>query len=453
MLAHNSTLEQSQYRLVLVKSRSQAIWVERADGALRLPRVTIPRWTRPAEQIQRVIEAGWHLRSIVLDFLPGKMDSVHCAVVEIMSSETHDSLAAASIDKIAAEEMTSEEREAIKAILAGNGSTRGPFSRIGWIQEAMEWMRAEVGHEIPFTAEIHQYNAGAAFALVRFAAETGPAYWLKATGEPNVQEFHITRKLAELCPEFLPHRIAAREDWNAWVMEDGGLSLRENLTLSALEEAVVTLALLQQQSISRLSELRDCGCRDQGLNSILDHLDEIMAYLEEVMAQQISTKAPRLGQEQLHRLARILRDAFEHMWSLEIPDALVHGDLNLGNILFDGERCVFIDWAEGYVGNPFLTFESLVAHLRTSDKQAAVWVPHLRDLYKIQWLGTLSSSRLERAFTLAPVLAIAATLFGRGDWLASSRRNDPAIAAYARSLARKIHGIAREQDLWEQLCR
>jgi len=37
--------------------------------------------------------------------------------------------------------------------------------------------------------------------------------------------------------------------------------------------------------------------------------------------------------------------------------------------------------------------------------------------------------------------------------LASSRRNDPAIAAYARSLARKIHGIAREQDLWEQLCR
>jgi aminoglycoside phosphotransferase (APT) family kinase protein len=395
MLAHNTTLEQSEYRLVLVKSRSQAIWVERADGALRLPRVTIPRWTRPAEQIQRVIEAGWHLRSIVLDFLPGKMDSVHCAVVEIMSSETHDSLAAASIDKIAAEEMTSEEREAIKAILAGNGSTRGPFSRIGWIQEAMEWMRAEVGHGIAFTGDIRQFNAGGSFELARFRTQAGPAYWLKAAGEPNAHEFHVTRKLVELCSEYLPRQICAREDWNAWVMEDGGLSLRENLTLSVLEKAVVALALLQQQSISRLSELRDCGCRDQGLNSILDHLDEIMAYLEEVMTQQTSTKAPRLDQEQLHRFARFLRDAFEHMRSLEIPDALVHGDLNLGNILFDGERCVFIDWAEAYVGNPFLTFESLVAHLRSSDKQVAVWVPHLRYLYKSQWFGTLSSSRLE----------------------------------------------------------
>ena len=377
MLAHNTTLEQNEYRLVLVRFGSQAIWADPTDGALSLPRITIPRWARPTEQLQLAIEADRDLRTIVLDFLPSKMDFAPCAVVEIMSSETHDSLASASIDEIAAEEMTSEEREAIKAILDGNGSARGPFSRIGWIQEAMEWMRAEVGHDIVFTGDIHQFNAGGSFALARFRTQDGPAYWLKATGEPSVHEFYITKTLAKLCPEFLPRPIAAREDWNAWVMEDGGQSLRENLTLSALEKAVVALALLQQQSISRLSELRDCGCRDQGLNSILDHLDEIMAYLEEVAAQQTSTKAPRLGQEQLHRLARFLRDAFEHMRSLEIPDALVHGDLNLGNILFDGKRCVFIDWAEAYVGNPFLAFESLVAHLRTSDKQAAIWVPHL----------------------------------------------------------------------------
>jgi hypothetical protein len=392
------------------------------------------------------------LRSIILDFLSGKIDSAPCAIVEIVSSETRDSLVAASIDEFAAEEMTSEEREAIKAILAGNGNTRGPFARIGWIQEAMEWMCAEMGRDIAFTGDIRQFNAGGSFALAHFQTQAGPAYWLKATGEPNTHEFYITRKLVELCSEFLPRQVGAREDWNAWVMEDGGQSLRENLTLSALEEAVVALALLQQQSISRLNELRDCGCRDQGLKSILDHLDEIMAYLEEVAAQQTSTKAPRLDQEQLYCLARFLRDAFEHMRSLEIPDALVHGDLNLGNILFDGERCVFIDWAEAYVGNPFLTFEGLVAHLRISDTQAAVWAPHLRKLYKRQWLGTLSSSRLERAFRLAPVLAIAATLYGRGDWLACSRRNDPTIAAYVRSLARRMYAISREQDLLESPC-
>jgi hypothetical protein len=43
--------------------------------------------------------------------------------------------------------------------------------------------------------------------------------------------------LAELCPEFLPHRIAEREDWNAWLMEDAGQPV-QSWTLTALEQAV-----------------------------------------------------------------------------------------------------------------------------------------------------------------------------------------------------------------------
>ena len=448
MLAHNAVLEQNEYRLVLVRFGSQAIWVKRADGALRLPRVTIPRWTRPAEQLQLVIEAGWHLRTIILDVLPSKIDSAPCAVVEIMSSEAPNGLAAAKIDEIAAEEMTGEEREAIKAILAGNMSTRAPFSRIGWIQEAMKWVGAEIGHDIQFTADIHQYNAGAGFALVRFAAETGPAYWLKATGEPNVHEFHITRKLAKLCPEYLPRHIAAREDWNAWVMEDAGLAL-DTWTLPALERAVVSMAMVQKETIGQTWGFLAAGASDQRICVLRAHLTEVVEYLDDAMTRQTSTKVPRIEKRRLWRMASILQDACFHMEALGIPDTLVHNDINSGNILFNGPHCVFTDWCEVGVGNPFLAFHYLCLLQPRCEEN---WMTKLQDAYGRCWSDSLSTVQIELAFALTPLLAVLCYLYGRGTWLRSSERNDPHVESHARSLARHMDRATQDSRLLEALC-
>jgi len=51
-----------------------------------------------------------------------------------------------------------------------------------------------------------------------------------------------------------------------------------------------------------------------------------------------------------------------------------------------------------------------------------------------------------------PILAAASTLYGRGDWLHSPRRNDPRRQSYARSLARHMDRAAREPRLLEALC-
>ena len=75
------------------------------------------------------------------------------------------------------------------------------------------------------TLSIRQFSAGGTFALIRFDFHSGATFWMKATGEPNRHEFCVTRKLAQVCPEFLPPRIAEREDWNAWLMEDASESL------------------------------------------------------------------------------------------------------------------------------------------------------------------------------------------------------------------------------------
>jgi len=442
-------LEQIEYRLFLVRFGSHAISVERYEGTRRLPRITIPRWTRPAEQLQQTIESAWHLHVIILNTIFQQDGFGPSAVVEILSPESLDGWAEVGINEIAEGEMTRGEQEAVTSILAGEKNAHGPFSRLGWIGEAMEWMRAEAGHSAAFTGEIRQYNASASFALIRLTKQDGPAWWLKATGDPNVHEFRVTKILAELCPEFLPRRIAEREDWNAWLMEDAGHPL-DSWNLPALEQAVLSMATLQKRTVGWGNAFLAAGAFDQRISTLRAHLGELLDYLYGAMAKQTSTKVPQIEKRRLWEMASVLQDACCRMEELEIPDTLIHNDINSGNILFQGTQCVFIDWCEVGVGNPFFSFQYL-SNLQPGGNDN--WTPRLREVYRRSWRGLLTESQIERAFALTPLLAIFSYLFGRGDWLHSAQRDDPCVESHARSLARHMDRAALAPELMETLCR
>jgi hypothetical protein len=448
MPLHDNALENNEYRLALVGSGSHALWAENVGEMLRLPRVTIPRWTRPAEQLQQAIETSWSIRSIILDILPGKKDSAPYAVAEVLSSESPSGLATVNINDIAEDEMASEEREVVEAILAGDRGPNAPFSCVGWIKDAMEWMNAEVGHDNAFTGQVRQYNASASFALLRITTHIGPTYWLKATGVPNAHEFQITKLLSELCPEFLPQRVAERRDWNAWLMEDAGSSL-DFWTLPALEQAVSSMAALQKRTIGRTQLFLDAGAFDQRLPALRAHLTELVEYLKEAMMKQSSTLVPRIESRRLQQLFTIIEEACFRMEALQIPDTLVHNDMNSGNILFHGTHCVFTDWCEIGVGNPFFSLQYLCL-LKPRGEQD--WTPRLREIYRQCWLDLLSVSQIEQVLELMPLLAIVSYLYGRGSWLHSVRRNDPDVESYARSLARHMDRAAQDPRLLEALC-
>jgi hypothetical protein len=448
MSPQDTVSQQIEYRLVLVKSGSRAIWTQRSGDDFRLPRIEVPRWTRQAQQLQKSIADLWSLRAIVLDVIPGRNDLGACAVVEILDVECPQGLTAVSIHEISKLEMTLIERMTVDAMLAGDPGSRGPFSRAGWIQEAKEWVRTALGGQITFTGEIHQFNATGRFALARFAIEDGSAYWLKATGEPNTHEFQITRMLAELCPEFLPRCIATREDWNAWLMEDAGIA-QDPWTLPRLKQAVLSMANLQKKTACHTSAFLAAGAFDHRISVLRAQLVELVEYLDVTMTKQVSTKVPRIERARLLEIASLLQDACFRMEELKVPDTLVHNDVNSGNILFDGSRCVFTDWCEVGVGNPFLTFQYLYL-LKPRDEED--WTPKLRKVYGDCWLDSLSVSQIELAFGLAPVLAVFSCLYGRGTWLRSSRRNDPAVESHARALARHMDREAQDSRFREALC-
>jgi hypothetical protein len=447
--------DRDEYRVALLLPMTHQVLVVNDRGTFRLPRVAIPKWTRPAEELTAAIDEKWHVRSALIDFLTDDSMQQTCAVAEVRPKNWQ----CAQVDLIPVEayrvsgcDLSDREQATLEDILRGDCGARGPFSRLGWMDDAQEWIKSAVNErKVDFTDQTCQLNACGTFALVRFGTRSGPAYWLKAVGEPNAHEFKVTTYLARNCSGYLARLVCARADWNAWVMEDVGKPLCRPVSLPQVEQVIIRLAEMQKQLAGKAEELLSFGCMDHRIKLLQAHTHELIAYLENAMELQTSTKVPRIGKDRLRELENVLWDACSSMRELGIPDSLIHEDLNPGNILSDGSQCLFTDWCEAYVGNPFLVFQQLCALVSRDEDSSLPWVQQLRVIYKRQWLDLLTESQIDHAFTCTPLLAVFSCFFGRGSWLTSSRRDDPHFQGYARSLARYMDRAAQNPRLLEVL--
>jgi hypothetical protein len=123
-----------------------------------------------------------------------------------------------------------------------------------------------------------------------------------------------------------------------------------------------------------------------------------------------------------------------------------------GNILIRDNVCVFTDWCEAYIGNPFITFQHLLLLLPCGDDQVETASFRLRQAYKRAWLEFLAPWQIDRALALMPLLAIASSLYARGGWLRSEGRYNTHMQSYARCLARHMDRAAQVPSLMEALC-
>ena len=122
-----------------------------------------------------------------------------------------------------------------------------------------------------------------------------------------------------------------------------------------------------------------------------------------------------------------------------IPDSLLHGDFNIGNIRVNVENCVFLDWAEGCLGPPFLTLEYLIAHLHRANARVVEYEQDLRRAYARCWTGVASDEQISEAMTVAPFLAVVWYALGCDAWKNPKRLRESRVAAYLRSLTRRMH--------------
>lgn len=455
MAVEETELETIQYRLVLVEPASHEVFALDAGGESRLPRISIPPWTRPAEQLQRVGKAVWGADMLVLDYLPAQDASGCCVVAELVAPNIRNDLQLVPAGAIASCELSGEQRIRLAEILSGR--TLSPFARLGWIDEAIAWVESATERKLFAKSRLEQLNAGEGFSLIRFAMEDGAEYWLKATGEPNAHELPITYCLSALCEGYLPQVISTKPSWNAWLMSGDATQLTKlpddakELSL-LLGHAVESMAKLQMKAAGHASALLNAGAFDHGIECFLRHSEPLFEYLEEAMALQVSTKVPRLGRSRLLEIRSIVEDVCRRVEDLGVPQSIVHGDLNHGNILIGPGCCQFIDWSEAYFGNPLISLQHLLLLNRLQNAKLRERINlALKQRYRDTWARDLDPASFDAAFVYMPLLAIVSSLVGRGDRLTSSNRNRSECQANARSLARYMDRAAREPELLETL--
>jgi Phosphotransferase enzyme family len=455
MSAEEPLVEMTEYRLILVLPESRKILaISEVDG-YHLPSISVSPRRRPAEQLRLAIRSRWNLFVFILDLLDGPCSY---AVAEVLIPCQSSDLKSVSFEQVQTPELQAEQRTQIASIVAGDSNENRPLSCIGWIDSAIAWLKSETGKKLSSKRDIEQYNAGDPFALIRFRTEDGWDYWLKATGRPNAHELPITALLSKLCGDYLPEIISTKPSWNAWLMSGEGQNVTKMpttpfLRFSLLKDVAECMARLQMKTLSQRFALLEAGAFDQGSQVFRNHAIPLFDYLEEAMSLQTSTKVPSLDKRRMRQLRSVFVEVCHRMEDVAIPETIVHGDMNCGNILIGEGRCRFIDWSEAYLGNPLITLQHLLLLNKLENSQIRHSINLLlKQSYARVWAASCDSNALEEGFLYAPILAAASTLYGRGDWLNSTTRNDPRRQSFARTLARYMDRAAREPGLLEALC-
>jgi len=452
--------EMIEYRGILVMPNLCEVLGTSVGGVIRLPRMSIPADSRPAEQLQEAVRTTWNLPVVIVDFL-SLDEGVPCyAVAEVLDARPPIGLIAVPIRKILVDELSEKQWTAFSRMLPYSSDADNPVISFGWIDEAIHWVESATERTLESKLDIRQLNAGGGFTLLRFSMAGSRNYWLKATAYPNIHEFAITVYLAQRSRKYLPELIATKPAWNAWLMSGQSTPISDLLTCAQPSEVlrlfvnvVRTMAMLQMETVGTTSDLLGAGAFDQSVHTFAKNSRELFEYLERAMSLQVSTKICRLSPQRLQEIRTVFDSVCDRVEALQLPETIVHGDINRGNIVSGPQQVQFIDWCETYVGSPFITLQHLLMLPEISDPAFHKRVEkELKQTYRQVWTAAADPSKVDEAFIYMPILAIASALYARGEWLSSARSKGPHKDAHARTLARCMDRAARDPQLLEVLC-
>jgi hypothetical protein len=424
-----------------------------------LPEIEIPRWQRVAENLTAALRETCGINAVSLSSLepPPAQSGSSQIRYEIMEpcgphDETQCDKEWVSVDALIESAFRDAcdfqaARQAIAQSMAyAEDTSSGPFGRLGWFPDLQQWVQEQIGtHGLHLNGRFRQLNACPTFSLIRFETD-GPAVWFKAVGAPNQREYPLTLALAHLFSRFLPEIIATRPEWNGWLAREAeGTLLNECSTLASWEAVATDLAELQIQSLGRSLHLLDPGARDLRAWSLADLVQPFFRTMSELMERQTKMPPVALSRDELHRLSARVQDALTVFEETGIPNTLGHLDFNPGNIICSPTGCRFLDWAEAFVGHPFLTFEYLLEHFRRTFGQDDSQETQFAARYTSPWRAFASESDIRRALEVAPLIAVFTHAAGNDLWADPRKLEDPRSAGYLRSLTRRMereaHGL------------
>jgi hypothetical protein len=452
------------YRLIIVKENGSEMLLRPSGSGSPLPSVEVVPRQRIAEQLTGEVHGVWGIRACCL-FIPRFVTSdqnterVEYAVME--SLDPNDRVPAGF--SWAPTEMrefhpADADLAAVRSSLVELDSyakdpRNSPFGRLGWTAELLSWAQYRIdpwGERL--SGSFRQLNASPTFSLIRLET-TGGAVWFKATGEPNLHELPISLCVARLFPGSVPTILGVHPSWNGWLSREvPGAILEDATELAAWERVATDLAHLQIASIGKEVELFEGSSKDLRLSVLTGDIDPFLARMAELMTLQEGRIPRALTRSELGLIGSQLQEACSVLAATRLPDTLGHIDFNPGNILVSPERSVFLDWAEGSVTNPLITFEYFCEHLGQSVFGSPAAAQRVTAAYTRPWLSLFSQQDFKSALAVAPLVAVFACAVSKNDWRTSPAVLNPALAGYLRSLTRRMYREAAEMAKRSERC-
>jgi hypothetical protein len=297
---------------------------------------------------------------------------------------------------------------AIRELDEPSPATRRPWSERGWLAGAEAWVDAALGAAgLTRSGPSTQLRNWGLSTVLRFETSAGDVYFKAAAhgsvgsgATPGQRSFLFANEAALLagfagrfCDD-VPRPIAT-DPARVWMLlPDAGPALWESDDLDAWEAAIRAHARHQRDWVGQETELLRIGCLDRRLGGLAASLDDLasddtaLAFLDPPDRDRLGAAMPAI------------RALIDEAASLGIPDTLVHGDLHAGNVGLRGSRCVFFDWTDACVAQPFLDLVTFLANSEVLDA-----VPGARDrlraAYLEEWHGVATGDALVRSAALA----------------------------------------------------
>jgi hypothetical protein len=453
------------YRLIVLRRGGSEILLSSSGSGWSLPSVQVSPRKRIAQQLTTELNGEWGLQTYCL-FLPslitsdGNAQPGNYAVLEsIRHNDSAPKGACWMPCKASVSQLTQsiEDNDAIQESLReldlyARQSQIGPFGRPGWLRELFIWAQEQLSPlELRVSADFQQFNASPTFSLIRLETNRH-AVWFKATGEPNRHELPITLSLTRLFPGNLPAIFGVHPSWNGWLSEEvSDATLDQFADLSAWEMVAKDLAELQIASIGKNTELLGAGCKDLRLPIVANLIEPFFARMSEIMGAQHKEIPSPLTNSQLSFVANRLKESCLLLDDLPFPHTLGHTDFNPGNVLISPARSVFIDWAEGCVTNPLVTFEYLLEHMRRYHTHESEARERITTAYLRPWHSLNSSTDLARGITVSPLVAVFVYAVASNAWCSPDTLLNSRRAGYLRSLTRRMfreatHAVERSEQ-------
>ena len=272
---------------------------------------------------------------------------------------------------------------------------RAPWAEEGWLAEATAWIESSLaGLGRPPTGPVEQVRTWPLSAVLRVPTESGLVYFKATSKLPLfVDEGRVMQGLARLFRREVPRPLAIDRARRWMLLDDVGPAIGWDAPIDERRSTLQIFGFMQVASADMLAALLAMGCVDRRPAWLARETrkllrdDEALAGLEEKEIARLRSLEPTL----VALCGRLAEGP--------VPDALVHGDLHLGNVARVGGSYVFFDWSDACVAHPFL---DLIDVHREEDPDLRA---RLRDAYLSVWSDFASPEQLLALWELSTPLA------------------------------------------------